>query len=108
MGDLKNYLDSMQQVRSNEALMRCIESYEDTVRKLNELLKQSDYDREEVVRLANDADYLSDEITGNPLYNAYSDAKSRYEAALASRTLATGASCCGMCRQKQRKAENEP
>lgn len=105
MGELKTYLTLLKKVQSDESLMKAIEVYEDTTRRLQALLKDEDYDAAEAIRLTNDAEYLSDMIRRNPTYSEFAAAKETLDQSMAARIAHTGMpGCnCSACRAKSNK-----
>lgn len=112
MGELKEYLILLERVKKDEALMKLIDEYDADAARLNELLKNPDYDAAEAIRLTNDIEYLTLVIERHPLYQSYAAAKAAMEKAVDNRIKHTNLpDCqCAMCqekRSKRRKYEEE-
>ena len=68
MNELKTYLEASEKLKSDEALMRLIDTYESETKQLLEMVQKPDYDAQEAIRLTNDVEYMSDQISKNELY----------------------------------------
>lgn len=75
MHELKTYLELSEKVKADEALMNLIDTYQSETKKLMELLQDPDYDAQEAIRLTNDVEYMSDQISKNKLYMEFVEAK---------------------------------
>ena len=75
MHELKTYLELSEKVKADKALMNLIDTYQSETKKLMELLQDPDYDAQEAIRLTNDVEYMSDQISKNKLYVEFVEAK---------------------------------
>jgi cell fate (sporulation/competence/biofilm development) regulator YlbF (YheA/YmcA/DUF963 family) len=109
MNELKTYLELSEQVKADNALMQMIESYETETKQLMELLQDSDYDAQEAIRLTNDIEYMSDQISKNPLYNQFVSAKNALDKVLLEKAAkAMPCDCnCSTCKAECSSREEE-
>ncbi len=82
MHELKTYLELSEKVKADKALMALIDAYQKETKELMELLQDPDYDAEKAIRLTNDVEYMSEQISQNKLYQAFVAAKDALERAL--------------------------
>ena len=82
MNELKTYLEASEKLKSDEALMRLIDTYESETKQLLEMVQKPDYDAQEAIRLTNDVEYMSDQISKNELYRTFAEAKDALEKVL--------------------------
>lgn len=75
MHELKTYLDLSEKVKADEALIKLIDDYQSETKQLMDLLQDPDYDAQEAIRLTNDVEYMSEQISQNPLYREFVAAK---------------------------------
>ena len=107
MLELKTYLEASEKLKSDEALMKLIETYESETKRLVELVQQPDYDAQEAIRLTNDVEYMSDVISKNELYRAFVTAKDdlervlREKAAMSMTCDCNCSTCQGECSSRE-------
>ena len=82
MHELKTYLELSEKVKADEALMNLIDAYQSETKQLMDLLQDPDYDAQEAIRLTNDVEYMSEQISQNPLYRSFTEAKDALDRAL--------------------------
>lgn len=82
MHELKTYLDLSEQVKADHALMELIDTYQTETKQLMDLIQNPDYDAAEAIRLTNDVEYMSQQISENPLYRKFLAAKDALDRAL--------------------------
>lgn len=75
MHELKTYLDLSEKVKADEALMNLIDTYQTETKQLMDLIQNPDYDAQEAIRLTNDVEYMSEQISTNKLYQEFVAAK---------------------------------
>ena len=75
MHELKTYLELSEKVKADSALMQLIDAYQSETKQLMDLIQDPDYDAQEAIRLTNDVEYMSDQISKNPLYREFIAAK---------------------------------
>ena len=75
MHELKTYLELSEQVKADKALMALIDTYQSETRQLMDLIQDPDYDAQEAIRLTNDVEYMSGQISENELYKQFIAAK---------------------------------
>ena len=75
MHELKTYLELSEKVKADEALMKLIDDYQAETKQLMDLIQDPDYDAQEAIRLTNDVEYMSGQISGNQLYREFLSAK---------------------------------
>lgn len=75
MHELKTYLELSEKVKANEALMQLIDAYQKETKQLMDLLQNPDYDAQEAICLTNDVEWMSGQISANPLYCEFVAAK---------------------------------
>lgn len=82
MHELKKYLELSEKVKADKALMELIDTYQAETKQLMDLLQNPDYDAQEAIRLTNDAEYMSAQISANELYREFVAAKDALDRAL--------------------------
>ena len=82
MHELKTYLELSEKVKADSALMQLIDEYQKETKQLMDLLQNPDYDAQEAIRLTNDVEWMSSEISSNPLYREFVAAKDALDLAL--------------------------
>ena len=109
MHELKTYLELSEQLKADKPLMDLIESYEAETRKLMDLLQDPDYDAQEAIRLTNDVEYMSGQISANPLYAKFAAAKEALDKALLEKAVKTmPCDCnCSTCKAECSSREEE-
>ena len=75
MHELKTYLELSEKVKADAALMQLIDDYQNETKQLMDLLQDPDYDAQEAIRLTNDVEWMSGQISSNPLYREFVAAK---------------------------------
>ena len=75
MHELKTYLELSEKVKADQALMQMIDAYQFETKQLMDLLQNPDYDAGEAIRLTNDVEYMSEQISSNELYREFVAAK---------------------------------
>lgn len=71
MHELKTYLELSEKVKADKSLMNLIDTYQSETKQLMDLIQNPDYDAQEAIRLTNDVEYMSDQISRNPLYKEF-------------------------------------
>ncbi len=101
MHELKTYLELSEKVKADKALMALIDAYQKETKELMELLQDPDYDAEKAIRLTNDVEYMSEQISQNKLYQAFVAAKDALERALREKAaMSMPCDCnCSTCHQ---------
>ena len=101
MQELKTYLELSEQVKADKALMETIETYETETKQLMDLLQDPNYDAQEAIRLTNDIEYLSEQISLNPLYRKFAAAKDALDRVLREKAaMSMPCDCnCSTCKQ---------
>ena len=89
MNELKTYLELSEQLKADKPLMELINSYETETKQLMDLLQDPDYDAQEAIRLTNDVEYMSAQISANPLYTKFVAAKNALDKALLEKAVKT-------------------
>ncbi len=82
MHELKTYLEISEQVKADHALMELIDTYQAETKQLMDLIQNPDYDAQEAIRLTNDVEYMSQQISENGLYRKFLSAKDALDRAL--------------------------
>ncbi len=82
MHELKNYLELSEKVKADTALMELIDTYQTETKQLMDLIQNPDYDAQEAIRLTNDVEYMSEQISSNALYREFVSAKDALDRAL--------------------------
>ena len=82
MHELKQYLELSEKVKADKALMELIDAYQSETKQLMDLLQDPDYDAQEAIRLTNDVEYMSMQISANELYRQFVSAKDALDKAL--------------------------
>ena len=82
MHELKTYLELSEKVKADAALMQLIDDYQNETKQLMDLLQDPDYDAQEAIRLTNDVEWMSGQISSNPLYREFVAAKDALDRAL--------------------------
>lgn|GEM_PF-3067801 len=100
MGELKEYLDLLQEVRSDPALAAMLAAYESDSEQLSLLLSDPDYDAAEAIRLTNDCEYLCSMIESNPLYQRYRKAKETVACSMQTRAAHFSGCNCAVCQSR--------
>ena len=108
MNELKTYLEASEKLKSDEALMRLIDTYESETKQLLEMVQKPDYDAQEAIRLTNDVEYMSDQISKNELYRTFVEAKDALEKVLREKAaLSMKCDCnCSTCESKCEEKEH--
>ncbi len=75
MHELKTYLELSEKVKADTALMELIDEYQKETKQLMDLLQDPNYDAQEAIRLTNDVEWMSGQISSNPLYQEFVAAK---------------------------------
>ncbi len=101
MHELKTYLELSEKVKADKALMALIDAYQKETKELMELLQDPDYDAEKAIRLTNNVEYMSEQISQNKLYQAFVAAKDALERALREKAaMSMPCDCnCSTCHQ---------
>ena len=101
MHELKAYLEASEKLKADEALMKLIEQYESETKELVELVQKPDYDAQRAIELTNDVEYMSDQISKNELYRAFTAAKEELENVLREKAaMSMPCDCnCSTCHQ---------
>ena len=100
MHELKKYLDLSEKVKADPALMALIDAYQSETKQLMDLLQNPDYDAQEAIRLTNDVEYMSEQISRNELYRQFAAAKDALDRVLREKA-AMSMSCdcnCSTCK----------
>ena len=82
MHELKTYLELSEKAKADEALMKMIDDYQAETKQLMDLIQNPDYDAQEAIRLTNDVEYMSGQISANELYREFVAAKDALDRAL--------------------------
>lgn len=82
MHELKTYLELSEKVKADQALIELIDAYQAETKQLMDLIQNPDYDAQEAIRLTNDVEYMSEQISRNPLYREFAAAKDALDRAL--------------------------
>lgn len=100
MHELKTYLDISEKLKADTALMELIDAYQSETKQLMDLLQNPDYDAQEAIRLTNDVEYMSEQISSNELYRSFVKAKDALEHALREKAaLSMPCDCnCSTCK----------
>jgi site-specific recombinase XerD len=75
MHELKTYLELSEKVKADKALMELIDAYQTETKQLMDLIQDPNYDAQEAIRLTNDVEYMSGQISSNALYAQFVAAK---------------------------------
>lgn len=102
MHELKTYLELSEQVKADKALMELIDTYQSETKQLMDLIQDPDYDAQEAIRLTNDVEYMSEQISRNPLYRSFTAAKDALDRALREKAIMSmPCDCnCSTCKSK--------
>jgi cell fate (sporulation/competence/biofilm development) regulator YlbF (YheA/YmcA/DUF963 family) len=102
MHELKNYLELSEKVKADKALMKLIDAYQTETKQLMDLLQDPDYDAQEAIRLTNDVEYMSGQISANKLYGEFVRAKDALDKALREKAIMSmPCDCnCSTCKQE--------
>ncbi len=102
MHELKTYLELSEKMKADEALMKLIDAYQSETQQLMDLLQDPDYDAQEAICLTNDVEYMSDQISKNPLYREFAAAKDALDRALREKAIMSmPCDCnCSTCKSK--------
>ena len=87
MHELKTYLELSEQVKADKALMDLIDAYQTETKQLMDLLQDPDYDAQEAIRLTNDVEYMSSQISANELYRRFTAAKDALDRVLREKAI---------------------
>lgn len=87
MNELKTYLELSEQVKADESLMKLIDTYQAETKRLMDLIQDHDYDAQEAIRLTNDVEYMSEQISSNELYRSFVAAKDALDRVLRERAV---------------------
>ena len=87
MNELKNYLEISEKVKADQALMQLIDTYQAETKRLMDLIQDPDYDAQEAIRLTNDVEYMSSQISSNKLYCEFLAAKEALDHALREKAI---------------------
>ena len=87
MNELKAYLELSEQVKANKALMDLIDTYQAETKQLMDLIQNPDYDAQEAIRLTNDVEYMSAQISANELYRKFTAAKDELDRVLREKAI---------------------
>ena len=100
MHELKTYLELSEKVKADAALMQLIDEYQAETKQLLDLIQNPDYDAQEAIRLTNDVEYMSDQISKNALYREFVAAKDALDRVLRERAaLSMPCDCnCSTCK----------
>ena len=109
MNELKTYLEMSEKVKADKALMSLIEAYETETKELMDLLQNQDYDAQEAIRLTNDIEYMSDQISKNTLYKQFVASKDALDRALREKAaMSMPCDCnCSTCTQNCESREEK-
>ena len=109
MHELKTYLELGEQIRADKALVELIDAYEKETKQLMDLLQDPDYDAQEAIRLTNDVEYMSEQISRNELYQSYVAAKDALEKVLREKAaMSMPCDCnCSTCKSDCPSKEKE-
>ena len=109
MNELKTYLEMSEKVKADKALMSLIEAYETETKELMDLLQNQDYDAQEAIRLTNDIEYMSDQISKNTLYKQFVASKDALDRALHEKAaMSMPCDCnCSTCKQNCESREEK-
>ena len=100
MHELKTYLELSEKVKADAALMQLIDEYQAETKQLLDLIQNPDYDAQEAIRLTNDVEYMSDQISRNELYREFVAAKDALDRVLRERAaMSMPCDCnCSTCK----------
>ena len=100
MHELKTYLELSEKVKADAALMQLIDEYQAETKQLLDLIQNPDYDAQEAIRLTNDVEYMSDQISKNALYREFVAAKDALDRVLRERAaMSMPCDCnCSTCK----------
>ena len=87
MHELKHYLELSEKVKADQPLMALIDAYQSETKQLMDLLQDPDYDAQEAIRLTNDVEYMSAQISQNDLYRQFAAAKDALDKALLEKAI---------------------
>lgn len=99
MHELKTYLELSEQVKADHALMELIDVYQTETKQLMDLIQDPDYDAQEAIRLTNDVEYMSQQISENSLYRRFLAAKDALDRVLREKAaMSMSCNCnCSTC-----------
>ena len=108
MHELKTYLELSEKVKADKALMDLIDAYQSETKQLMDLLQNPDYDAQEAIRLTNDVEYMSGQISANKLYREFICAKDALDKALREKAIMSmPCDCnCSTCKQECESRED--
>ena len=109
MHELKHYLDISEKLKADEALMQLIDTYQAETKRLMDLIQDPDYDAQEAIRLTNDVEYMSSQISSNELYREFLAAKDALDRALREKAiLSMPCDCnCSTCKNECSSREED-
>ena len=109
MHELKTYLELSEKVKADEALMNLIDTYQAETKQLMDLIQNPDYDAQEAIRLTNDVEYMSEQISSNKLYQEFVSAKDALERTLREKAaMSMPCDCnCSTCKNECSSREEE-
>ena len=110
MNELKTYLELSEQVKADKALMELIDTYQAETKQLMDLIQDPDYDAQEAIRLTNDVEYMSAQISENKLYRQFVAAKDALDRALrekAAMSMPCDCNCSTCSKECESREENK-
>ena len=87
MHELKTYLELSEKLKADQALMQMIDAYQSETKQLMDLIQNPDYDAQEAIRLTNDVEYMSEQISANELYRQFLAAKDALDRVLREKAI---------------------
>ena len=87
MHELKTYLELSEKLKADQALMQMIDAYQLETKQLMDLIQNPDYDAQEAIRLTNDVEYMSEQISANELYRQFLAAKDALDRVLREKAI---------------------
>ncbi|MBQ1632581.1 MAG: YlbF family regulator [Clostridia bacterium] len=108
MHELKTYLELSEKVKADKALMELIDAYQTETKQLMDLIQDPNYDAQEAIRLTNDVEYMSGQISSNALYAQFVAAKDALDKALREKAIMSmPCDCnCSTCKQECESRED--
>lgn len=109
MHELKQYLDLSEKVKGDKPLMELIDAYQAETKQLMDLLQDPEYDAQEAIRLTNDVEYMSAQISANELYRKFVSAKDALDKALREKAvMSMPCDCnCSTCNKECESREED-
>ena len=109
MHELKHYLEISEKVKADEALMQLIDTYQAETKRLMDLIQNPDYDAQEAIRLTNDVEYMSAQISAHELSREFLAAKEALDRALREKAIMSmPCDCnCSTCKNECSSREEE-